>query len=124
MPGTSKVSQCFNITSTLQDVREHSGCHPIFHYGINGPGTRIEDDVNRRLQAMPRLYPDIRETEVPEARARRSELDLEKIAPDIKTLKFLLDLPHDNRPHTWQEIKEKEAASNEGLIVCMFLSFF
>ncbi len=122
-PEPTKDPQCFNITCTLPDVREHSGCHPIFHYGINGPGTKIEDDVLHRLEAMPRLQPDVPGTVAPVPRGNRIELDLAKVTPDIRTLKFLLDLPHDKRPYTWQQIKDREAGSNDELMVGVLSSF-
>jgi hypothetical protein len=119
-PGPTK--QCFNITCTLQDVRENSAYHPTFHYGINGPGVPLEEDAIYRLHRVPHLDADIPGITAQVPGVKCSQLDPAKAAPDIKTLKFLLNLPHENRPYTWEDIKEKELEPIGELEVCIFLS--
>ena len=58
-PGTlltrdsSTEIQCFNITSTLPDIRENSPWHPIYGYGIIGTATTPEADQNMRNSSTP-----------------------------------------------------------------------
>jgi hypothetical protein len=113
--------QCFNITYTLQDVREHSPWHPVFGYGISGVATTPETDRQLRDADMPSLEPESDVIENPEPLEPGLGLSLEssigslpdpvKVTKDITTLEFLLSLPPAKRPFTWQEIKQQEAGS-------------
>lgn len=114
--------QCFNITCTLQDVREHSQWHPIFGYGIAGASTTPEDDRHLRHLDMPWLKLDdpekyIEPDVVPEVvsdlatKVRHAPASIVSVPADISTLQFLLSLPPAKRPYSWQEIKQQEAGS-------------
>jgi hypothetical protein len=114
--------QCFNITCTLQDVREHSQWHPIFGYGIAGASTTPEDDRHLRHLDMPWLKLDdpekyIEPDVVPEVvsglatKVRHTPANIVSVPTEISTLQFLLSLPPAKRPYSWQEIKQQEAGS-------------
>lgn len=113
--------QCFNITCTLQDVREHSSWHPTFGYGISGAPTTPENDRHVRVAGMPSLEPESDLLDTSEKLDPGSESSLEfsvekvpdpvKITADIGTLGYLLSLPPAKRPLSWQEIKQQEAGS-------------
>ncbi|KAE9381566.1 hypothetical protein N431DRAFT_539185 [Stipitochalara longipes BDJ] len=100
--------QCFNITSTLQDLREHSPWHPIFGYGISGANTTTEDDHQIRNASIPSLEIESdSEGEVPESLEKSvSIVKLERDA-EILTLQFLLRLSPSERPYTWEEIEQE-----------------
>jgi hypothetical protein len=116
--------QClFNINCTLKHVRESSAYHPSFNYGLDGPGTKPEDDG----RALPTLDPD----DIPWATATEPTAkcpnpasgcpchDPAKIleAAEIKTLKFMLGFLYPFRPYRWQQIKEQEAEAAENKLV-------
>jgi hypothetical protein len=119
-----KDPQCFNITCTLQDVREHSQWHPIFGYGIAGASTTPEDDSHLRNLDMPWLklddpekYTDSDVAKVPaetgtldlRMKVRHAPPDMATVPAEIRTLEFLLNLPPAKRPYSWQRIRQQEA---------------
>lgn len=111
--------QCFNISSTIEDVREHSLWHPIFGYGIGGASTTPEDDRKLRDADIPFLEPEPEinvsaSPEPSEFKLKRAFYppELVKVPSDIGTLEFLLRLTPANRPYTWQDIKQLEAGSD------------
>lgn len=94
---------CFNITHTIHYVREHSKYHPIHKFGINGKGTTLEDDLEiRSVTPKLELEEEGEETTPPDLPYKRPQLNRFRIAPEIDTLKHILNIPLRLRPETWK----------------------